>query len=29
MALESYRNKYSEKLKGDKGTPFDEVIDIS
>lgn len=29
MALESYRNKYSEKLKGDKGTPFDEIIDIS
>jgi hypothetical protein len=29
MALESYRTKYFDKLKGDKGTPFDEVIDIS
>jgi hypothetical protein len=30
MALESYRNTYFEKLKGDnKGTPFDEIIDIS
>jgi hypothetical protein len=29
MALESYRTKYVEKLKGGKGTPFDEVINIS
>lgn len=29
MAIETYRNKYQEKLRGDKGTPFDEVIDIS
>ena len=29
MAIESYQTKYQEKLRGDKGTPFDEVIDIS
>lgn len=29
MALESYQTKYQEKLRGDTGTPFDEVIDIS
>ena len=29
MALESYQNKYQERLKGGPGTPFDEVIDIS
>lgn len=30
MAIESYRNKYNEKLRGgNKGTPFDNVIDIS
>jgi hypothetical protein len=29
MAIESYQTKYQEKLKGNKGTPFDEVIDIS
>jgi|TARA_R110000868_G_scaffold186090_1_gene428336 hypothetical protein len=28
MALESYQNKYQERLRG-SGTPFDEVIDIS
>ncbi len=28
MALESYQNKYNEKLRG-TGTAFDEVIDIS
>jgi hypothetical protein len=28
MALESYNNKYQEKLRG-PGTPFDDVIDIS
>lgn len=28
MALESYQNKYQEKLRG-SGTAFDEVIDIS
>jgi len=29
MAIESYQTKYQEKLRGDTGTPFDEVIDIS
>lgn len=29
MAIESYQSKYQEKLQGGKGTPFDEVIDIS
>jgi len=29
MAIESYQTKYQQKLKGDSGTPFDEVIDIS
>ena len=28
MALESYQNKYNERLRG-SGTAFDEVIDIS
>lgn len=28
MALESYQNKYQERLRG-SGTSFDEVIDIS
>ena len=28
MALESYNNKYQDKLRG-SGTPFDDVIDIS
>lgn len=28
MALESYQNKYQEKIKG-SGSAFDEVIDIS
>ena len=28
MALESYQNKYNDRLRG-SGTPFDEVIDIS
>lgn len=28
MALESFQNKYQEKLKG-RGSAFDEVIDIS
>lgn len=28
MALETFNNKYQEKLRG-KGTPFDDVIDIS
>lgn len=28
MALESYQNKYQERLRG-SGTAFDEVIDIS
>ena len=28
MAIESYQNKYQEKLRGPGGTPFDEVIDI-
>lgn len=29
MAIESYQNKYQEKLKGGPGTAFDDVIDIS
>jgi hypothetical protein len=29
MAIESYQNKYTEKLKGGPGTAFDDVIDIS
>jgi hypothetical protein len=29
MAIESYSNKYQEKLRGSGSTPFDEVIDIS
>jgi len=29
MALESYQNKYNEKLQGGGSTPFDSVIDIS
>jgi hypothetical protein len=29
MAIESYQTKYQEKLRGNRGTPFDEVIDIS
>lgn len=29
MALESYQNKYQEKLRGNSGTPFNEIIDIS
>jgi hypothetical protein len=29
MAIESYQTKYQEKLRGNSGTPFDEVIDIS
>lgn len=29
MALESYQNKYNEKLRGGPGTAFDDVIDIS
>jgi hypothetical protein len=29
MAIESYQNKYQEKLRGGNSTPFDEVIDIS
>lgn len=29
MAIESYQNKYQEKLRSGPGTPFDEVIDIS
>lgn len=29
MALESYQNKYQEKLRGGPGTAFDDVIDIS
>jgi hypothetical protein len=29
MAIESYQNKYTEKLKGGPGSTFDEVIDIS
>jgi len=28
MALETYNNKYQERLRG-SGTPFDEVIDIT
>ena len=29
MAIESYQNKYQEKIRKSPGTPFDEVIDIS
>ena len=29
MALESYQNQYHVKTQQDKGTPFDDVIDIS
>jgi hypothetical protein len=29
MAIESYQNKYNEKTRGDPGTAFDEIIDIS
>jgi hypothetical protein len=29
MAVESYQNKYHEKLRGGPGTAFDDVIDIS
>lgn len=29
MAIESYQNKYNEKLRGGPGTAFDDVIDIS
>lgn len=29
MAIESYQNKYSEKLRGGPSTNFDGVIDIS
>jgi hypothetical protein len=29
MAIESYQTKYQEKLRGNTGTQFDEVIDIS
>ena len=29
MAIESYQNKYNEKLRGGPGTAFDEIIDIS
>jgi hypothetical protein len=29
MAIESYQNKYQEKLRGGPGTAFDDVIDIS
>ena len=29
MALESYQTKYQEKLRGNSGTPFNEIIDIS
>jgi len=29
MAIESYQNKYTEKLRGGPGTAFDDVIDIS
>lgn len=28
MALESYQNKYTERLRGGPGTAFDDVIDI-
>ncbi len=29
MAIESYQNKYNEKLRGGPSTSFDDVIDIS
>jgi hypothetical protein len=29
MAIESYQNKYNEKLHGGPGNAFDDVIDIS
>lgn len=29
MAIESYQNKYQEKLRGGPSTAFDDVIDIS
>lgn len=29
MAIESYQNKYQERIRGAGSTPFDEVIDIS
>lgn len=29
MALESYQNQYQVKTQQNKGTPFDDVIDIS
>lgn len=29
MAIESYQNKYTERLRGGPGTTFDDVIDIS
>ncbi len=29
MAIESYQNKYTEKLRGGPSTAFDDVIDIS
>ena len=29
MAIESYQNKYNEKLRGGPGSAFDDVIDIS
>jgi len=29
MAIESYQNKYQEKTRGNNGTSFDDVIDIS
>jgi hypothetical protein len=29
MAIESYQNKYNEKLRGGPATSFDDIIDIS
>jgi hypothetical protein len=29
MAIESYQNKYNEKIRGGPGQAFDDVIDIS
>lgn len=29
MAIESYQNKYQERIRGGGSTPFNEVIDIS
>jgi hypothetical protein len=29
MAIESYQNKYNEKIRGGPGNAFDDVIDIS